>query len=418
MPPLADTRYKLWNEDMRERLSKLSPDSIDSVVTDPPYNLGFMGKSWDKDSVAFQPATWEQVYRVLKPGAYMLVMGGTRTYHRLTCAIEDAGFEIRDCLMFMYGTGFPKSMDISKAIDKSVGAERKVVGKGKAGQGSLSRVSRVEQGYRENLTSCTPGDYPITAPATDAAKQWEGWGTALKPAYEPIVLCRKPLIGTVVENVLKYGTGGLNIDGCRISCAPIHTTRNTALGVMNDDSWKPKSQTFESHTNGRFPANIIHDGSEEVLETFAEYGDKGGGFGTENRAESKGRYGTFSGATKGKEVGFGDTGTAARFFYCAKASKRDREEGNSHPTVKPTALMQYLIKLITPPGGLVCDPFMGSGSTGKACAYEGMRFYGIDSDKEHGYFEIAKRRIAAAYGTKKVELVEEEVVLGQLGLFE
>jgi len=443
-----------------------------------------------------------ECFRVAKPGAHLLAFGGTRTYHRLACAIEDAGWEIRDCVMWVYGSGFPKSHDVSKAIDKAAGAEREPGVPGphydKRGPGSGSEC--YGDGIRSKDTAL------VTAPATDAARQWEGWGTALKPAWEPVIVARKPLIGTVAENVLAYGTGGLNIDGCRVGTDG-GTRRDGKGNEPNDSGWENMRGHGVATVNaGRWPANVIHDGSDEVTDLFPEtksgiavgtnaspgaiYGSGNGlasqskgcdcmGYGDSGSAarffqecpideqdaqeteQCKGRWpanvihdgsdevtGLFpettsgqpmnrmhtdpgrnvaSGASKGGEYfhsGFGDSGSAARFFYCAKASKRDRDEGcegmpigdapasarsipaegrqnalgqprsNHHPTVKPTSLMRYLCRLITPPCGTVLDPFMGSGSTGKAAILEGFNFIGIDREAE--YCAIAEARCAHA----------------------
>ena len=325
------------------------PDaSVDAVVTDPPYGLSFMGKRWDYDVPTV--AIWSECLRVLKPGGHLLSFGGSRTYHRMAVNVEDAGFEIRDQVMWVYGSGFPKSHNISKALDRS----------GKA---------------------------------TPAATQWDGWGSALKPAHEPIVLARKPLgEKTLAANVLKHGTGAINVDGCRIPGTKPQVTQgiNTSPTSLNVAR---RRQLSGPPDEGRFPANVMHDGSDEVVELFPGTGEK----------------------------------SAARFFYCAKASKSDRDEGldafaeqefvqwqtgngtsgkpssmsegrdtqrrNIHPTVKPTDLMAYLIRLVTPPGGVVLDPFAGSGSTGKAAIREGFKFIGIEREAE--YLAIARARIEA-----------------------
>jgi len=318
--------------DCTQRLRELDDESIDAIVTDPPYGLSFMGNKWDYTVPDLQ--VWMECFRILKPGGHLLAFFGSRTYHRGVLPIEDAGFEIRDQIMWLYGSGFPKSMNIGKAIDKAAGAAREVIGV----------QEKAMSGWNMDGTTKFV-DRAITAPATQAAKEWDGWGTALKPAHEPIVVARKPLQGTVAANVLQFRTGGLNIEDSRAK-------------------------------EDRFPANVIHDGIDE------RWGD---------------------------------------YFYCAKASKRDRNEGldhlpdkqkpgvdgtaymgmtsdgrkqkakNHHPTVKPTDLMRYLCRLVTPPGGTVLDPFMGSGSTGKAATLEGFKFVGIEREAE--YVEIAEARI-------------------------
>ena len=349
--------------DCFEVLRTLPDCSVDAVVTDPPYGLSFMGKRWDYDVPSVE--VWAECLRVLKPGGHLLAFAGTRTQHRMAVRIEDAGFEIRDMIAWVYGSGFPKSHNLKD--------------------------------------------------------DWQGWGTALKPALEPITVARKPLIGTVAENVLAHGTGALNVDGCRVESDGAHKRpfqpsnyERTVYGARAQSGFQP------TNAEGRWPANLIHDGSDEVVGLFPQSGNGGG-----PRVGIRGGH-TFSG-DKGKNdtlVGHwhGDSGSAARFFYCAKASKADRDEGceglaakeagikndsgrgfsesdpmakimrrNHHPTVKPTALMQYLCRLVTPPGGTVLDPFMGSGSTGAAAMLEGFQFIGIEREAE--YVAIARERI-------------------------
>lgn len=333
---------------------RMLPDNFaDSIVTDPPYGLSFMGRKWDYDVPS--EAIWRECLRVLKPGGHLLAFAGTRTQHRMAVRIEDAGFEIRDMIAWVYGSGFPKSLDVSKALDAAAGAVRtEVVGKSNR-HNSHSRGSENSVGFQGGVPD-------LFAPATDAAREWQGWGTALKPALEPITVARKPLEGTVASNVLAHGVGGLNIDGCRVATtdawAPSTRGANDSIGTF-----KTGVRTTEQHDAGRWPANLIHDGSDEVLGAFPQ-------------------------ASEGE--------SAARFFYCAKSSKSDRGEGNVHPTVKPTDLMRYLCRLVTPPGGLVLDPFTGSGSTGKAAALEGFKFLGFEREAE--YVTIARARIGAAHG--------------------
>lgn len=399
---------QLIHGDCLEVLKGIPDDSVDSIVTDPPYGLSFMGKKWDYDVP--DQAVWEECLRVLKPGGHLLAFAGTRTQHRMAVRIEDAGFEIRDMIAWVYGSGFPKSMDVSKAIDKMDAAHARRARQLRFTEwvrstgltsAEINRITGTDMGShyttaasqpcvatREHIEKLRPHfgvevpewveqlvdertvesenfkrrevlrvvtgmdttiqrpgiplqdssakrEYPITAPATDAARQWQGWGTALKPALEPITVARKPFKGTVAANVLEWGTGAINIDGCRVE------------GGESDGIT----------TSGRWPANLIHDGSDEPTELL---------------------------------------GAASRFFYCAKASKKDRGEGNTHPTVKPTDLMAYLCRLVTPPGGVVLDPFMGSGSTGKAAVREGFLFIGIEMDAE--YLAIAEARIAHEAG--------------------
>jgi len=424
-----DRRYKIINADCLDAMREMPADSVDAIVTDPPYGLEFMGKDWDHGVPG--EAFWREALRVAKPGAHLLAFGGTRTYHRLTCAIEDAGWDIRDCVMWVYGSGFPKSHDVSKAIDKASGAEREVVGVGKR--------NMMTEGKNTYGTWDESGRFNITAPATDAARQWAGWGTALKPAWEPIIVARKPLIGTVADNVLEYGTGVLNIDGCRVEAQiddknKRESSRNTSgKGVVTSFGYSPnynKGSGSEFIRLGRWPANVIHDGSDEVTGLFPETTSMG------HRPRSAINGGIWGNGKNPKlsgepNNGHNDSGSAARFFYCAKASKRDRDEGcegmeeriagsmignskedtqrlagdgvtpvrqvigrNHHPTVKPTALMRYLCRLVTPPCGTVLDPFMGSGSTGKAAILEGFSFIGIDREAE--YCAIAGARCAHA----------------------
>jgi len=395
-------------------MAEMDDNTIDSIVCDPPYGLHFMQSKWDYDVPSVE--IWKEALRVLKPGGHLLSFAGSRTYHRMAVNIEDAGFEIRDQIMWVYGSGFPKSLNISKAIDKAKGAERKVVGY------DSSKVRPNKENYAKR-----------TAPATPEAKQWDGWGSALKPAHEPIVVARKPLIGTIVENVLEHGTGGLNIDGCRVGTNDklvsggnlvSHSAderTGQALGMFQQGT----ENTFVQNPKGRFPANIIFDKEASAML------DEQSGF-TQSGAPRNDREQSI-GAIWGKNRNhipcgpqYGDKGGASRFFYCAKASKDERnaglehfvdvertdyggfhsEEGliangrnpanrlpmkNPHPTVKPVALMRYLCRLVTQPNGITLDPFMGSGTTGIAATQEGFNFIGIEMSEE--YIEIAKQRI-------------------------
>lgn len=383
--------------DCRVALARLPENLVDAVVTDPPYHLtsivkrfgkegsapakqgidgrfsrlsrGFMGKVWDGGDISMRPDTWAAILRVMKPGAHLLAFGGTRTHHRIWCAIEDAGFEIRDTVMWLYGSGFPKSHNDPAGL--------------------------------------------------------KGWGTALKPAWEPICLARKPLVGTVAANVQEFGTGALNIDECRIEgvkdtpTSPRRAAQNATYGDLSKD---PGTGSGWDKNIGRWPANVCHDGSEEVLAAFPEAPGQQRYVGPEHGDRLlKGIYGDFGPRPSNEPRG--DSGSAARFFYCAKASRGDRDEGcndlpdslggirsetsgqhitrrdggdpkavkNNHPTVKPTELMRYCCRLVTPQNGLILDPFMGSGSTGKAALKEGFCFLGIE--KEDHYVEIARRRI-------------------------
>jgi len=423
-------RFNLFNGNAKEVLTFMASNSIDSIVTDPPYELGFMGKSWDSTGIANDVELWKEVLRVLKPGGHLLSFGGSRTYHRMAVAIEDAGFEIRDQIMWVYGSGFPKSLNIDKAIDKAAGVEREVLGV-KRMQPDI-RGNNYAQGKRDYAGDTVP-QY-ITEPATAAAKQWQGWGTALKPAHEPIVLARKPVEGTVANNVLTYGVGGINIDGTRVGSEGGTTGSEY---IPNDTPIYGKglgnSGEVVQLNTGRFPANFIHDGSDEIMALFPNV--KGQVGMTKDVGGHRFIVGDLDSVQKFTK-GTTDSGSAARFFYCAKANKRDRNEGldgfeeiqvtggggltaelradgsletasaggkygsikakkaNHHPTVKPTDLMQYLCRLITPPNGTILDPFLGSGSTGKAAMYEGFNFVGIELTDE--YLPIAKARIEFA----------------------
>ena len=323
-------KYRLLHGDCLIKMKEMDDNTVNAIITDPPYGLSFMGKKWDYDVPSVE--IWREALRVLKPGGHLLSFAGSRTYHRLVVNVEDAGFEIRDQIMWVYGSGFPKSHNI---------------------------------GHK--------------------AEEWVGWGSALKPAHEPIVVARKPLIGTIVENVLEHGTGGLNIDGCRIGLTQNDDSRLGGKGTWKTDKMAKdvyvgqySGVEISSHEGGRFPANFIHDGSDEVVSLFPNSND---------------------------EV------SAARFFYCAKASQQEKHFGlegedlNMHPTVKPVDLMKYLCRLITPPNGIVLDPFMGSGTTGIAATQEGFNFIGIEMDDE--YIKIANHRISH-WVEEKQELIIEQ----------
>jgi DNA modification methylase len=525
--------YTLLHGDCLELLRTLPDNSVDAVVTDPPYGLSFMGKKWDYDVPSED--IWRECLRVLKPGGHLLAFAGTRTQHRMAVRIEDAGFEIRDMIAWVYGSGFPKSLDVSKAIDKAAGVEREVLG-----YTENARPNRV--GKETKLSGAQTIGGEITAPATDAARRWSGWGTALKPALEPITVARKPLVGTVAENALEHGTGAINVDGCRVGTDG--GTRKAGEQKFGwDGSGTGASIRVTPINAGRWPANLIHDGSEEVVELlgsaarffacFPRKSNYGGewqdqnpqqpaaqtatstlslqeqvaciaqkaaaiwpslgamqlnaqsepftpvtpseskaidetamraiatianGFlrdsqqerhtpcgslavsavtlgqtGTTTITVSLSRLGGFVGSATSSitplSLGHGEAG--CRIKYCAKASKADRDEGceglcvkdvhrygagigegiapsapaknrNHHPTVKPTDLMRYLCRLVTPPGGVVLDPFMGSGSTGKAAILEGFRFIGCEREAE--YLDIARARIEAVVNERAQEL--------------
>ena len=404
--------YKLYHGDMLDMLDVIELNSIDSIITDPPYELNFMNKGWDSTGIAFQVDTWKKCYEVLKSGGYLLAFGGSRTYHRIACAIEDAGFEIRDTIMWLYGSGFPKSLNIGKSVESK----------------------------------------------TNKGTKWQGWGTALKPSFEPIIVARKPFKGSCVENVLENGVGGINIDECRIGNDRIVSNgarKNTmrgdertgkALGMFKE------SDGINTEHNGRFPANTILTYDETDFEEVCGGMPNGGKNGTvaKQYKDTSQIYGDYKNIMP--FLSYGDSGSAARYFYCAKASVRDRDEGleefeskrlaysnqaqaevkrgntlkmygmmndvkirkNIHPTVKPTSLMQYLIRLVTPKGGVVLDPFNGSGSTGKAVMYENKdrdanyKYIGIEITEE--YIPIARARIEYAIGVQEEpeETIEPE----------
>ena len=409
----TDMDIKILEGDCRVLIKGLANDSIDSIVTDPPYALvsiikrfgspnaapakgneaymrastGFMGKTWDTGETAMSAEFWVECCRVLKPGGHVGAFGASRGYHRMACAIEDAGFEIRDSLMWVYGSGFPKSHNVSLSIDKAAGAV-----------GHLAKLFNMKgSGDRADEFTENGRDFSIRhEPATSEAQEWEGWGTALKPAFEPIVLARKPLSeGTVATNVLRWRTGALNIGACRVG-----TTENLNGGCHSPNA-KPRAMapggaarnvTADEFVQpeGRWPANVVHDGSDEVVGAFPS--TKNGVAGKRNAANGDVMK-TGLGATDEQWGGYGTAGaseSAARFFYSAKASKADRA-GSKHPTVKPIALMQWLARLITPPGGTVLDPFAGSGTTGAACALEGFNV--ILCEREAEYIADIKRRL-------------------------
>ena len=370
-----------------EELKKFGDNYFDSIVTDPPYELGFMGKSWDSTGVANDVDLWKEVLRVLKPGGYLLSFSATRTYHRMAVAIEDSGFEIRDMIEWVYGSGFPKSLNIGKAVDKRGGTTREVVGLNPNARDGGGNVQIVQKRKDDILTKGT--------------SEWEGWGTALKPAHEPICMARKPLAEkTVAENVLKYGTGGINIDESRVGTEGGTKHEEGEKEYENEIYGKGLYKEFGKviPNLGRFPANLIHDNSEEIRECFPETGKSTGG-----RIGNKGSALNMMGQDfEAGDPGYGDSGSASRFFksiiYQAKASKSERGTENSHPTVKPVALMEYLIKMVTPTNGIVLDPFMGSGTTGVACVLNDFEFVGIDLDKD--YCEIARARIEGVKETQ------------------
>ena len=373
------------NGDCVEEMKKLDDNSVDSIVTDPPYELGFMGKAWDSTGIANDVSMWREALRVLKPGGHLIAFSGTRTYHRMASAIEDAGFEIRDMMQWLYGSGMPHGRDISKSIDKKLGKIRKVIGiAGKSGS-------------KRNCMSgdFTGGEYMATAPASDEAKQWSGWNTNLKPSCEPMVLARKPLSEkTVADNVMRWGTGGLNIDDSRIGYQSVKDKEKCGFHGRNVDSdiyGKYGTMPPKSNVNtGRFPSNVLLDESAAAI-LDEQSGECKAGSSNGNARVGEPSNGSIPPIRRGRLIPRHDSGGASRFFYCSKASKRERGEGNDHATVKPVKLMEYLVTLVTPPNGTVLDPFAGSGTTGIAAKNKGFNFVGIEQD-EH-YCDIARGRI-------------------------
>lgn len=426
--------FQIHNGDCAEVMASMESNSVDAIVTDPPYGLAFMGVAWDtfgdgrkgggrsnatfdqvggnhhppcsadqartrkSENAKFQAAMtpiFEEALRVAKPGAHLLCFGGTRTFHRMACAIEDAGWEIRDSILWVwsYGQGFPKSMDVAKAIDKSTGYVGEVIGERTVDvgmQGGHMHAGRKQQQQQQQVRALS-----------DQAKQWEGWGTCLKPAWEPIIVARKPLDGTVAHNVLTWGVGAMNIDACRVEYesesdreqAKPQGAATSKIGALAGKSQNEADRTefVPTQKYGRFPANLVHDGSQMVLDLFPQSkGQQGDVVGSEPSRPTDGVcYGEYN--ERQAFARRGDSGSAARFFYCAKASKKERGEGNHHPTVKPIALMKWLVKLVTPEGGVVLDPFAGSGTTLVACKELGRSCIGIEREPE--YVEIIKRRL-------------------------
>lgn len=431
--------YKLYHGNMLDMLDVIEPNSIDSIVTDPPYELNFMNKGWDNAGISFQKETWEKCLTVLKPGGYLLVFGGSRTFHRIACAIEDAGFEIRDTIMWLYGSGFPKSMNVGLAIDKKKGIDNRTGNRKKDGVGSDSdsKIYNVNNG-KSNMTK----EYEERV----ARNKWKGWGTCLKPSFEPIIVARKPFKGSLIDNIIKNGVGGINIDECRVG-KEIINIHNAPKGTFAGGEYGRGSDTSSYRdSEGRFPANTILTYDE------VDFDEVCGGFPYSKSSKTSSRLldircNNYNNSNKHLDIiyerGFNDSGSASRYFYCAKASKRDRDEGlehfekrqghtkgngldricefcgvsqltpelckceikswvakpkkNIHPTVKPTSLMQYLVKLATPNNGIILDPFNGSGSTGKAVMYENYdhnknyKYIGIEIADE--YLKISKARI-------------------------
>lgn len=459
--------YKLYQGSMLNMLEIIQPGTIDSIVTDPPYELNFMGKGWDNAGISFQVDTWRKCFEVLKPGGYLLAFGGSRTFHRIACAIEDAGFEIRDTIMWIYGSGFPKSMNIAKAVEGKItlGSAntqifRKLNGK---------KIDRGNYGYATVAKNqgARPHDYNELEdkrlgelePTTDLAKQWQGWGTCLKPSFEPIIVARKPFKGSLVDNVIEHGVGAINIDECRVELNGDKKTTGgckTRADNISHLKFRAGQVNKEDNSVGRFPANTILTYDEtDFDEVCGEFPNTKTGTVKIGNPNSKSIFQS-QGSFIPNRINGGDSGSASRYFYCAKASKKDRDEGldefedklyaqsngsqiaiakgeeyhkdgiglnqtklrkNTHPTVKPTTLMQYLVRLVTPNGGTVLDPFNGSGSTGKAVMYENKerhknyKYIGIELTEE--YLPISKARIEYVCG-KKEESKQESLDLSCL----
>lgn len=505
--------FDLLLGDCMQRMAEMDEASVDAIVTDPPYGINFMGKAWDgkaieeaasrpvalggvqrltgspdsdsrhliertgsafanrageagaydfslKGNRAFQQwvEQWAtEALRVLRPGGHALVFGGTRTYHRLAAGLEDAGFEIRDCLAWMYGSGFPKSLDVAKAIDKRVGTEGAWRREDHPGRSGSRQFDGDIIGQGNHASPANPeGLRHVYEAGSTEGQQWAGWGTPLKPAFEPIVVARKPLVGTVAGNVLKHGTGALNIDDCRIgdTVETWPATRSFASGISSgytNGIEKGETQSTGEAPPGRWPANVVLD--EEAAAILDE--QTGVSFSGQPRDE-RGLGGIWQPSADGIPAGpqYGDSGGASRFFYCAKVSAAERNAGlldfeelsagvlegrrdgslgsitrsrNIHPTVKPVSLMRWLVRLVTPPDGLILDPFLGSGSTGIGAVLEGFRFVGIE--REQNYMDIARARIEfwAEHGLDALEQVRkaeavaavhaELAAMGQQSLF-
>jgi len=423
--------YTIYNASCLDVMDSMEANSIDCIVTDPPYEIGFMGKKWDNTGIAFSNDTWSKALRVLKPGGYLLAFNHSRTFHRMMVAIEDAGFELRDTIMWIYGSGFPKSHNVGLSIDKKLGHEDRG-----------HRIAVANRFHPDGTREGKPETLDKYIGKTPEGNKYDGYGTALKPAFEPIVMARKPFKTSVAENVLTYGVGGINIDECRIgseggvkkvNIEPNSASKNVGFGCNGE----------LEDIGGRFPANIIHDGSAEAVSGFPDT-TSGGSCLTANRKNEYNDY-TYQFGGGGNNDIAGSSGSASRYFYTAKASVKDRDEGlsefevkvaggmsaradgsldghityrkNIHPTVKPTDLMQYLIRLVAPKGSTVLDIFMGSGSTGKAAMIENTErnadyhFIGIDLEEE--YCDIAKARIE--WGINFRELKNVRVVYDESG---
>lgn len=434
---MNERRVELLKGDCLAALGGLESASIDALVTDPPAGISFMGKDWDGDKggreqwVAWLASVLVECRRVLKPGSHALVWAIPRTAHWTATALEDAGFEVRDVVVHLFGTGFPKSLDVSKAIDKAAGADRIVIGPDEYRRARANKGTASDKMPSYDTSRVAQADAVLTAPVTDAAKQWAGWGTALKPAAEHWILARVPLEGTVAGNVLAHGTGALNVDGCRVAMSAEDaafiekTARPNSRGQAHEGAVmnRPSTPTVAVHAAGRWPANVVLSGDAPAMldeQSGDRPGFSSGGVrhkGTQNKERQS--LGAFGGDGVRSQV-YADNGGASRFFYCPKASTAERSQGlaegekSDHPTVKPLALMRWLVRLVAPPGGKVLDPFMGSGTTGMACEAEGFGFVGIEQD-EH-YYGIAARRIegmgarvSKGKGGAKAEAQDEQV---------
>jgi len=437
MKHTKEKSYTIYNASCLDVMDSMEANSIDCIVTDPPYEIGFMGKKWDNTGIAFSNDTWSKALRVLKPGGYLLAFNHSRTFHRMMVAIEDAGFELRDTIMWIYGSGFPKSHNVGLSIDKKLGHEDRG-----------HRIAVANRFHPDGTREGKPETLDKYIGKTPEGNKYDGYGTALKPAFEPIVMARKPFKTSVAENVLTYGVGGINIDECRIEGIKEgdptrfqNVKRSGGSISIFANGGLDNDNVIEQ--NGRFPANIIHDGSAEAVSGFPDT-TSGGSCLTANRKNEYNDY-TYQFGGGGNNDIAGSSGSASRYFYTAKASVKDRDEGlsefevkvaggmsaradgsldghityrkNIHPTVKPTDLMQYLIRLVAPKGSTVLDIFMGSGSTGKAAMIENTErnadyhFIGIDLEEE--YCDIAKARIE--WGINFRELKNVRVVYDESG---
>lgn len=410
-----ENAFKLYEGKMQDVLPTLEEKSIDSIVCDPPYEINFMQNGWDNSAVAFQKETWQHCFRVLKPGGYLLAFGGTRTYHRIACAIEDAGFEIRDCIMYLYGSGMPKGQNVGLMIDKKRGIDNRT--------GNIIKGVHNPDCLVNIASSCKP-----IYEERQAQNEYAGYNTALKPAYEPVIVARKPVEGTVVENILKYGVGAMNIDECRVGISGGVKTLGNIPNKERNESITPimdrKILGQVALDKGRYPANVITDGSDEVA---ANMPINESHYSSPNHEPCKNQNSNVKITSINYKSGsfhFEDSGSACRYFYTAKTSSKDRDEGldifednaprkNIHPTVKSTTLMQYLVRLVTPKGGTVLDPFMGSGSTGKATMFENRernanyKFIGVEMTEK--YLPICKARIDYALHKFEYDLEKEKL---------